>query len=439
MSAATWRRNATRSACVAIGLIVFGGCGGDGGSAPTESAAQLELVGQASIVTEVGTEIDGPRVRVRGTRGTALEGVTVTCFIATGTSTLSVTEIESGADGTATCGRWAFAEQPEVSIARAALVDLDTVQVAANVRPGPPVQLALTQSVTGDIFSGVTVAPQPVVVTNDRFGNRAFRGDLTITARTSVSEIVVYGGTATTAADGRAAFTRLGFTGPTGPFTLTFEAAGMASATAGATTLQPAPPGAATPARLAFRMAGAKIVVLDPGQEMLAPPVDAFNASEIPLPFAITQLRVRAPSLVGVTGDTLLNALSAGRAFVVAQSVTDTVISDSLLAYVTRSAAGPLLKTDLSQFSLVAGTDVEVQILIDMRNAGLLSGATVDVAYPRSSPGLMSLLSVVPASGTVATASQTAGMVRLAYANAIPVPAARSNSRDSGFVSFCRR
>ncbi|HKS07007.1 MAG TPA: hypothetical protein VJR92_11890 [Gemmatimonadaceae bacterium] len=418
MSAATRTQHATSTAVVAVGLIVFSACGGDGPSTPAETAAQIELIGQAVLTTEVGTEIDGPRVLVRGSRGTAMPGVLVTCFVATGTSELSVPTVTTAADGTATCGRWTFPEQPEVTIARATLVGIDTVQVAANVRVGPPVQLVLSQAPSTDVFSGVTLDIQPVLVTNDRFGNRSPLANLEVTAQTDVPGIVVYGGTVTTGVDGRAAFTRLGFSGPAGPFTLRFEANGFDDVSAGAKTLQPSPPGATTPARIAFRIPAPKILVLDPGQNVLAPPVDAFNASEIPLPSAITQLKTRAPSLVGTTGDTTLNALSPGRSFVVAQSVVDTIVSDSLLAYITRAAGAPLVKTDLAQFSLFAGNDIEVRVLVDMRASGLLSGATIDVAYPRSSPSLMTLLTVTPSAGTTATASTTAGLVRLAYANA---------------------
>jgi hypothetical protein len=400
-----------------MGLTVFAACGGDA-SAPAERASQLELVGQTVLTTEVGAEIDGPRVLVRGTRGTVMPGVLVTCSIASGASTLSVPSVTTAEDGMATCGTWTLAERPEVSVVRAMLVGIDTVQVAANVRVGPPVELALAQSPGTDVFSGVALDVQPVLVTNDRFGNRSPLANLEITARTDVPDVVVYGGTVTTGVDGRAAFTRLGFSGPTGPFTLTFETNSFDDVAAGIRTLQPSPPGATTPARIAIRMPAPKIVVLDPGQNVLAPPVDAFNASEIPLPSAITQLRARAPSLVATPGDTTLNALSPGRTFVVAQSVADTVVSDSLLAYVTRAAGAPLVATDLAQFTLDAGNDIDVRVLVDMRASGLLSGATIDLAYPRSSPSLMSLLSVTPSPGTVATASTTAGLVRLAYANA---------------------
>lgn len=410
-------RRAARAGCAAAVACLVASCGSDGPSAPREVPAQIELLGSASRVEEVGSEIDGPRVRVRGSLGNAMPGITITCFIAAGAGTLSTPTVTTELDGTATCGRWTLSQQTEVAIARATAPELDTVQVAVNVRPGPATKLALARGIGANVFSDLLVDPQPLVEATDRFGNRVLVGSLAITARTDVPAIIVYGATALTAPDGRASYSRLGFSGPAGPFVVTFDAAGLQSVSTPSASLQPAPPGASVPARLVFR-AAPKIVVIDPAQRATVPPIDAFNASEIPLPLAITRLSVRSPSLVSGDGDTALVALGPGRAFVAAQSIVNPAAIDSLLVYLTHTATGPLLRTDLTTFELAANTDIEMRVVVEMRNADLLSGATVDVAYPRDAPGLMTLLGVTPSNGTIATASTTAGLVRLAYANA---------------------
>src|SRR3989449_215474 len=99
------------------------------------------------------------------------------------------------------------------------------------------------------------------------------------------------------------------------------------------------------------------------------------DANGNPIPDATVTFVSRNPSVASLSHGDILNGLAPGQSVVVATASGGTSPSDSLLAIVAY-AGGPLLMTDVTEFSFATGAVVTVTVIMDMRDSGELLGST---------------------------------------------------------------
>jgi hypothetical protein len=230
----------------------------------------------------------------------------------------------------------------------------------------------------------------------------------------------VIGASATTDDAGRATFSSLALIGAIGAANVTFQTTNLAQLIAPTSIV--AAPASQLPATMTFGAGPAKVIVVNPGQTVSLPTTLPVNAQGAAVSNALVAYTARNPSVVAVTDVAVATdparvtgGPDAGRTILVASSVAAPGVQDSVVVHVTRSVTGPLLYTDLSAFELSIGATVDVRVMFDARGTGPLSAVTVDVAYPRSFPALLTLLTVQPGAGTTSATSPTAGLVRLTF------------------------
>src|SRR5439155_988417 len=95
---------------------------------------------------------------------------------------------------------------------------------------GAATQLALTTQPSATAQSGAAFAQQPVVQLRDAAGNPVSQSGTMVTATiaSGPTGATLSGTSATTGLSGAAAFSSLGISGPTGSYTLRFDAGGLA-------------------------------------------------------------------------------------------------------------------------------------------------------------------------------------------------------------------
>lgn len=107
-----------------------------------------------------------------------------------------------------------------------------TTIFTATATAGAATQLAVITPPSSPVPSGGTFTTQPVVQRRDQFGNAVPGSGVPVTATVSTGYLLLGTTTATTNAVGNAAFTGLGVSGPVGTATISFNSAGVTSASA---------------------------------------------------------------------------------------------------------------------------------------------------------------------------------------------------------------
>jgi hypothetical protein len=160
--------------------------------------------------------------------------------------------------------------------------------------PGPATALAFATAPPLGTASGVALTPAPVVQVVDQSGNAVALGSVTITAALASGSGALSGTlTVPTGAQGAATFANLVLTGPAGPHTIRFSAAGLGTLTSGTITV-----GAGAPTQLTFSV---------------APPATATNGAVIS-PAVVVQLRDGVGNPAAISGVAVTVTRTSGSA-----------------------------------------------------------------------------------------------------------------------------
>ena len=92
----------------------------------------------------------------------------------------------------------------------------------------------------------------------------------------------------------------------------------------------------------------------------------------------------RDPSRATVSSTGLITGVRAGRTFVVAQSLNNSVIADSVVVFVPQNATGPLLRTTMPSYRVIATDTFSIVVQVEMRDGRSLAAADFEVAWPGS-------------------------------------------------------
>ncbi len=126
------------------------------------------------------------------------------------------------------------------------------------------------------------------------------------------------------------------------------------------------------------------VVVTGPGATV-QPALLVKNAAGVTLPATAVRWTARDPSRATVSSTGLITGVQGGRTFVVAESNTNSAVSDSLLVFVPANSSGPLLRTASTAYRLVATDTFSITVQVEMRDGKLLSAADFEIAWPGSS------------------------------------------------------
>jgi hypothetical protein len=201
------------------------------------AAGRLRIAAQPSSPTQSGTAFaQQPVIQVVDRNGnpTPQPGLTVTAAISSGPAgTLLGASATTDASGRAAFSGLALTGAVgsyTLSFSAPGLAGVTSSPVAITV--GGAARLAFTTLPSTAARSRAPLVIQPVVQVQDPSGNPIRQAGTTVTASVSTASTSLTGETATTDANGRAAFSALTITGIPGPKDLTFSAPGLQSVSA---------------------------------------------------------------------------------------------------------------------------------------------------------------------------------------------------------------
>lgn len=262
------------------------------------------------------------------------------------------------------------------------------------LNPGAPSQVAIARQPVGGAI-GAPLLVQPAVELRDVSGNLATTATTPVVVSVSFGGGTVGGGSSVAPVNGVALFTDLFVTGAAGYRELTFTVAGLPAVTSTRFTL----------AVIVYGTSGQKIQYLDVG-------ASASPTSSAAVAPAFVS---RAATLVGVDNSGRITGRKEGQSWIVSTIAGG---SDSVMTIVPRAAGGPILRTNISTYSVQPGETVTVDLILDPRTNPV--GATnlfVTAAYDTTNfVGTATVLSV---SGSTIIASQpTPNVYRFSIASA---------------------
>lgn len=193
------------------------------------AAARLGLSTQPPATAPSGIAMTPPPVvQVQDQSGNpvAQAGVAVTASLAAGTATLTNVTASTDAAGKATFTGLTVTGQVNgylLQFASPGLTSINASQVLA-LQAGPAAALSLTTAPSAAATNAAALASQPVVQLRDAQGNAVLTGSVVITASVVSGSVTLANATATTNANGVAAFAGLSLTGDVGSYTLRFSA-----------------------------------------------------------------------------------------------------------------------------------------------------------------------------------------------------------------------
>jgi adhesin/invasin len=193
---------------------------GQSGQAGTALAAQL--------VVQVLDDADNP-----------VSGATVTWSVEPDGGSVSPASGQTDAAGRA-AATWTLGPRTGTQRVQASESDAGSVRFEATATAGEAARLGIRREPSPTVLVGVPFNRQPEIQVRDASGNPVQIPNVTITADLA-SGAGQLGGTrtATTGANGRAAFDNLEITGAVGPHTLIFAASGLQSVTSDPFTVNP--------------------------------------------------------------------------------------------------------------------------------------------------------------------------------------------------------
>jgi adhesin/invasin len=237
----TWTLGSTAGANTAQAIV-----SGVGQAAFTATAA----AGTPSVIRIVsGNGQSGPAgaalgaqlvVQVLDDAENPVSGATVTWSIESGGGSVSPGSGQTDVQGRA-AAVWTLGPTTGTQRARATVTGAGTARFEATATAGAAAILGIRRQPSPDVVVGVPFNRQPELQVRDASGNPVQIANVTITASLA-SGAGQLGGTrtATTGANGRAAFDDLEITGAVGPHSLVFTAPGLQSVTSDPFTVNPA-------------------------------------------------------------------------------------------------------------------------------------------------------------------------------------------------------
>ena len=174
-----------------------------------------------------------------------------------------------------------------------------------------------------------------------------------------------------------------------------------------------------TPANtITYGNATEKLRILDVATAY-TPSLSARDGTGQPLPLGTVTFASRATSVATVDAQGKITAAGEGTTWVTVQGVGS---SDSVFVTVPRSAAGPVLRSDLTTYLVKAGDVTFVNVLIDPRQTPV-GAATIAVGYTTVTAVFgFNVTYTIPTGPPVPVAtSTTAGVIRVSVASATPL------------------
>jgi adhesin/invasin len=183
----------------------------------------------AQLVVQVLDDADNP-----------VSGATVTWSIESGGGSVSPTSGQTDAQGRA-AATWTLGPTTGTQRARASVSGAGIARFEATATAGAAAILGIRRQPSPDVVVGVPFNRQPEIQVRDASGNPVQIANVTITASLASGAGQLGGNrTATTGANGRAAFDDLEITGAVGAHALVFTAPGLQSVTSDPFTVNPA-------------------------------------------------------------------------------------------------------------------------------------------------------------------------------------------------------
>lgn len=309
---------------------------------PSRLALRTQPAG-AAVGAPLGTQ---PVVEVRDAAGNVVtaSAAAVTVAIASGGGALAGTTTVNAAGGVATFTDLSLTGTVGARTLAFASTGLTAVSSGAfNLAAGAPASMVITRQPVGGAV-GATLLTQPVIELRDVSNNVSTGSTAQVTAGLTGFTGTVNGTVSVAAVAGVATFTNLAVNGQPGPYTLAFSSPGVPGVT-GNPMFLPA---------IIFGFANQKVQFLDAGASATV----GLSSGGAP------NYTSRAPSRVSIDNSGRFSGHAEGQAWLVA---TNTLGQDSVLAVVTRSAGGPVLRTSLPTYVLAPGDTTIIDVILDPR------------------------------------------------------------------------
>jgi hypothetical protein len=168
---------------------------------------------------------------------------------------------------------------------------------------------------------------------------------------------------------------------------------------------------------IAYGTSTEKLRILDAG-DSYAPTLSAANAVGQPTPTGAVTYVSRATTVATVDAQGRITARGEGQTYVAAVGLTS---ADSVFVTVTRSATGPVLRSNLTTFTTKAGDITFIDVYIDTR-ATAIGAATVAIGYTTAVTVFTNVSITIPAGPPApVVSSPLGGLYRVSVASATPL------------------
>jgi len=322
---------------------------------PDYSAALMTMTTQPGTTTAGSAVAGPPRVTVKDQFNNNVTDMDVTVTLSSGSFTgASTTKVKTNGSGLAAFSNLRIEAAGSYSLTFR--LDTFTAQVTSNlftVNPAAAARLSMLIQPSSSATAGVAFATQPSVRLQDSFGNNVSQSGRSVTVAIATGAGTLAGTlTATTNAEGVAAFTNVRIDGVTGSRTLQFSSSGLTSVVSGTVTVGP---GAATALAITrqplLTVAGENI--RSSGKQSLA--VRATDTFGNNVPGVSIAPEANGFFFAGTAGAAITD--SAGLATFDALSTTDAGVS-----YTITFRAGALSATS-AEFNVVPATPASLIVL----------------------------------------------------------------------------
>ncbi|MEZ4413391.1 MAG: hypothetical protein R2910_10435 [Gemmatimonadales bacterium] len=383
--------------------------------APTQMAVSVGNGQTATAGTAVATP---PAVVVRDVSNNPVSNVAVTFGVASGGgSVVPAGAVSTNASGIAAVTSWtlgtAAGANSLTATAAPAGISPNPVTFTATAMAGDGRELAMFTQPPTSIASGATMTPAPVVQLQDSLGNPVTTSNfpISVTIASGPGGILSGGTIAVTNTSGRATFSSLVITGPTGDYRLQFTGASVTGVTSGTITLTA---GSAARVAVVTQPTTAQSGIVFP----VTPTVQVQDAAGNPVASSGRSISVISNSGTAVlTGPSSRTTNGSGLATFSSLVLTGAVGPNTLLF----SSAG--LTTDTTAvITLTAGTATQLT-MVQQPSASVSSGValaqqpTVQVRDASGNPvsGIVSVTAAIASGGgtlggTVTVSTNAAGL-----------------------------
>jgi trimeric autotransporter adhesin len=338
--------------------------------APGTAAVTATVEGQSGTVTVTVTPVPVATVSVTPAAPALLVG-----------ATQQMTAVPRDAAGAALAGRavsWTSASPAVATVSPSGMVTGVSVGTAVLTATIEGISGSATVTVSNAPVASVTVSPTAVslvegtvqaLVATARDAAGAPLAGRPITWSSSNPAVVAV------AASGVVSAVAAG----TATVTATAEGrSGTATVTVRAVALEPASITTSASAADTAR----RVIVLDGPTATWSPALSIRNAAGAVLEASAARWVVRDTTRATVSAGGVITGVREGRTFVVAQSVTNAAVADSVLVFVPRNASGPLLRAASPSYRIVTTDTFSITLQVEMRDGKALAAAAFEVAWP---------------------------------------------------------